>query len=378
MIAASTLAFSGPTTPHAAAAAVASGNMNGKYSVASGDRQDVAFNDDYASKGHEYFDVWGPEIATHYAEVFWTDQGYNPLPEHIIKRFANKTMAITGYEMDQVMVRPVGHPGVNASADVSVPINWAYNHHYMMWVTGAGATMERVAADPDDVSAHGAPTKWQAVELPGARPTRTGCRRASGSRRATAARAASPSTGTPTALPSCSIRRRSGTSTRCRSTRATATAAPRPTTSIVASSSRRAPSRGRPGMGSAHRPTPTTRASSSARATTATAGTPPSIPRAPKRGRLPSSSTTPSWRYGGACDDHAAVNSALDCWAAAQVLGLNASKHRQPVGRRPEGAARLHPSPSPAPPPPRSTTRRAPAAARRAPRASARRRRSST
>ena len=28
---------------------------------------------------------------------------------------------------------------------------------------------------------------------------------------------------------------------------------------------------------------------------------------------------------GGACDDHAAVNSALDCWAAAQVLGLNAT-----------------------------------------------------
>ena len=46
-------AFSGPTTPHAAAAASTSGNMNGKYSVASGDRQDVAFNDDYASKGHE-------------------------------------------------------------------------------------------------------------------------------------------------------------------------------------------------------------------------------------------------------------------------------------------------------------------------------------
>ena len=161
MLAAASFGFAGPS-------AKPSGNMNGKYSVASGDRQDVAFNDDYASKGHEYFDVWGPEIATHYAEVFWTDQGYNPLPEHIVQRFANKTMAITGYEMDQVMVRPVGHPGVNASADVSVPINWAYNHHYMMWVTGAGATMERVAADPDDVSAHGAPTKWQAVELPGA------------------------------------------------------------------------------------------------------------------------------------------------------------------------------------------------------------------
>ena len=34
--------------------------------MASGARQDVGFNDDYASKGHEYFDVWAPEIATHY------------------------------------------------------------------------------------------------------------------------------------------------------------------------------------------------------------------------------------------------------------------------------------------------------------------------
>ena len=35
-----------------------SGNMNGKYSVASGAKQNVPFNDDYASKGYEYFDVW--------------------------------------------------------------------------------------------------------------------------------------------------------------------------------------------------------------------------------------------------------------------------------------------------------------------------------
>ena len=49
--------------------------MNGKYVVASGDKFGVDWNDDYASKGHEYFDVWAPEIATHYGEVFWTDQG---------------------------------------------------------------------------------------------------------------------------------------------------------------------------------------------------------------------------------------------------------------------------------------------------------------
>ena len=40
------------------AAAAASKNMNGRYVVASGKDQGVPFNDDYASKGHEYFDVW--------------------------------------------------------------------------------------------------------------------------------------------------------------------------------------------------------------------------------------------------------------------------------------------------------------------------------
>lgn len=65
-------------------------NMNGRYKVASGGRQAVPFNDDYASKGHEYFDVYSPELATHYGEVFWTDQGNNAIPQEIIERFNGK------------------------------------------------------------------------------------------------------------------------------------------------------------------------------------------------------------------------------------------------------------------------------------------------
>ena len=64
-----------------------SGNMNGRYIVASVGKQGVPFNDDYKSKGHEYFDVYTPEIATHYGEVFWTDVGNNPIPKEIIDRF---------------------------------------------------------------------------------------------------------------------------------------------------------------------------------------------------------------------------------------------------------------------------------------------------
>lgn len=76
-------------------------------------------------------------------------------------------MAITGYEQDQVMVSPVGKPGINPEADVSVPINWAYNHHYMAWMTGDHSEMVRIPnPDPNDVSAHGSPMKWMAVDKP--------------------------------------------------------------------------------------------------------------------------------------------------------------------------------------------------------------------
>ena len=101
----------------------ASGNMNGRYLVSTGGKGPIhSFNDDYASKGYEYFDVWAPEIATHYGEVFWTDQHNQPLPPDIVKKFDGKVLAIVGYEQDQVMVNPVGKPGVNPSKDVSVPV----------------------------------------------------------------------------------------------------------------------------------------------------------------------------------------------------------------------------------------------------------------
>ena len=74
-------------------------------------------------------------------------------------------MAIVGYEQDQVMVSPVGKPGVNPKLDVSVPINWAYNHHYMAWMTGAHSKLVKIPVpNPSDVTAHGSPMKWIAVE----------------------------------------------------------------------------------------------------------------------------------------------------------------------------------------------------------------------
>ena len=55
-------------------------------------------------------DVWAPEMATHYGEVFWTDQGETPLPPDIVKRFDGKVMALMGYEqVRRVCSRLPGH-----------------------------------------------------------------------------------------------------------------------------------------------------------------------------------------------------------------------------------------------------------------------------
>ena len=127
---------------------------------------DTPWNSDYASKGYEYFDVWAPEIATHYGQVFWTDQGVTPLPPDIVKRFDGKVIAIQGYEQDQVMVSPVGSPGLNPEKDVSVPINWAYNHHYCAYMGGKHSERKEIPT-PGDVygsGAHGQPTIMATVD----------------------------------------------------------------------------------------------------------------------------------------------------------------------------------------------------------------------
>jgi hypothetical protein len=52
----------------------------------------------------------------------------------------------------------------------SVPINWAYNHHYEVWMAGKDAEFAVVPADgPNDPMAHGAPTKVIARDLPSAK-----------------------------------------------------------------------------------------------------------------------------------------------------------------------------------------------------------------
>ena len=78
----------------------------------------------------EYFDVYG-EVRTRYSQVYWTRNDPIALPLNIVDRFKGKMMAITGYEADQVFK--------TSNGDVSVPIYWAYNHHWFAWLLGDDA-----------------------------------------------------------------------------------------------------------------------------------------------------------------------------------------------------------------------------------------------
>ena len=94
--------------------------------------------------------------------VYWTRNNPINLPEEIVKRFENKVMAVTGYEVDQVVhTGPQrGSTTTNTSlggfscypscedGDVSIPEYNAYNHHYFGWLTGKDATLvERASRD---------------------------------------------------------------------------------------------------------------------------------------------------------------------------------------------------------------------------------------
>jgi hypothetical protein len=94
-------------------------NMNkGEYKIANSD----TFDTDYHER--EYFDVYSKPIKTLYSQVHWQGHGNIPLPDDIMKRFSDgKLMAVTAYEVDQVRRTESGE-------EVSVPITWAYNHHY--------------------------------------------------------------------------------------------------------------------------------------------------------------------------------------------------------------------------------------------------------
>ena len=103
-----------------AAVAWAAPNMNGFPYAISNPHANGKFSGEYEKidPALEYFDVYSPPITTRYAQVFWTTLPPVPLPDDVVSRFEGKTMAIRGYECNQVMM--------SVNGDISVPISAAY------------------------------------------------------------------------------------------------------------------------------------------------------------------------------------------------------------------------------------------------------------
>jgi hypothetical protein len=122
----------------------ANGKWTGEYSTMAG-------------PALEYFDVYSPPITTRYAQVFWTMLAEVPLPADVVARFANSTMAVRGYECNQVMR--------SASGDIPVPISASYNHHHTAYLKSSHAALRRLPATARDAMfSHGAGEVWKAVD----------------------------------------------------------------------------------------------------------------------------------------------------------------------------------------------------------------------
>jgi len=140
-------------------------NMNGapgQYKIANG-LSHTQFNTDYKA---EFFEVYSPTIRTRYSEVFWAGMPPIPIPPEIVERFANnKTMAVVGYEVDQVQVQTrLDENGNSKQVETSVPITHTYNHHYCSWlVNSKKARLRKIKASEEMLRSgltHGSEDHW--------------------------------------------------------------------------------------------------------------------------------------------------------------------------------------------------------------------------
>jgi hypothetical protein len=114
----------------------------------------------------QFFDVYSEAMTTVYSETYWAMQDHIPLPADIVARFANKTMAMVGYESDQVYKTDQG--------EVPVPIFRSYNHHYCAYLKNdLQVELVKVRTPEGDMQAramsHGSPYHYAIKPRPGAR-----------------------------------------------------------------------------------------------------------------------------------------------------------------------------------------------------------------
>merc|ERR1719387_2334922 len=92
----------------------------------------------FASK--DFFEVDSPTMKMRYSEVVWRTLPAVDLPKDIRSKFANKTMAVTGFEVDLLRKTRDG-TGVE-----SVPAYHSYNHHYGVSLISSASKLKLDAA----------------------------------------------------------------------------------------------------------------------------------------------------------------------------------------------------------------------------------------
>ena len=121
-------------------------NMNGPnlYGIANPNMSSGYFSTNFTdiTPQAKYVDLYSAPIKSRYADIYWTMLPEIPLPSDLIKEYNGKTMAITGYEMDQVIVHPNG-------TEESIPCTWSYNHHYVSHLQGANSKMVKTKKNPN-------------------------------------------------------------------------------------------------------------------------------------------------------------------------------------------------------------------------------------
>ena len=115
-------------------------NMNGEYPFSptpGGTLGKMPKNFRDYPGGVESFDVVSPAMTTYYSQVWWSPLAPVPLPKEIVAKYANKKMAIVGWETDQIRYKADG-------SEASVPISFTYNHHYNAQMIGVKQRFKKV------------------------------------------------------------------------------------------------------------------------------------------------------------------------------------------------------------------------------------------
>lgn len=135
--------------------------LNTRVRYAVSNPLDPKFNEaGYGFRG-KYFEVDSAKIVSRYSQVIWPPGGMPtvPLPVEIVQMFDNKTIFITGWEVDVWRDTPSG--------PVSVPCYESYNHHYVAYLKGKGANLEVRPRDPIDAPGpygHGGPQHLSVIK----------------------------------------------------------------------------------------------------------------------------------------------------------------------------------------------------------------------